>query len=124
MPVSADIEETPGNKVYVSITGLELKAVHHAPRFWWHAVRAMNQARNAPGNLRAEARAINQVHHTLSVWTDETAMRRYLVEGAHKAAMKAFPTIATGKTYGFFTSDIPDWDQVPALWHAHGREHS
>ena len=126
MPVPADLKEKPHavaqKIVYVSITGLELKAARHAPWFWWHAVRAMKQAHSAPGNLRAETRTINAVHHTLSVWTDEAAMRSYLVSGAHKAAMQVFPAIATGKTFGFPTTDVPDWDQVHALWHAHGVE--
>ena len=112
-PVSAE--------VYVSITGLTLKGRRHAPRFWWHAIRSMRQARRAAGNLRVDARTIGGVHHTLSVWTDEPAMRAYLVAGAHLQAMRAFRSLATGSTLGFRTTRVPDWEAVGALWAAEAK---
>ena len=102
--------------VYVSITGLELASIWQAPRFWWHAIRSMAQARRAAGNLSVDARRIDGVHHTLSVWTDEAAMRRYLVAGAHLQAMKSFHGMGTGKTYGFTAEQAPGWDEAHNLW--------
>ncbi len=115
--VAAEADPTP---VYVSITGLRLKGPLSAALFWWHAIRSMMQAQAAPGNLRAQARAINGVQHTLTVWTNRAAMRRFMLSGAHAKAMRAFPTIATGSTFGYETTDIPDWSQVHALWQARG----
>ncbi len=109
-------------EVYVSITGLRLKRRRFAPRFWWHALRSMAQARRAAGNLRVDARTIGGVHHTLSVWTDEPAMRTFLVAGAHLQAMRAFRSIATGKTLGFTTTQVPDWETVRDLWARTGKE--
>jgi quinol monooxygenase YgiN len=111
--------------VYVSITGLRLKAPWHLPRFMWHAVRAMTQAQKAPGNLSVAARRIDGVHHTLTVWTDAAAMRRFVASGAHLQAMRAFPVIATGKTLGFETrrDKVPGWDQIPTLFDELGREY-
>lgn len=108
--------------VYVSITGLELKSVLHAPAFWWHAIRSMSQAQSAPGLLSADARQINGVHHTLTVWESEAAMRSYLITGAHLQAMKAFHGIATGRTIGFPAETAPDWDDVHETWQRLGRE--
>jgi hypothetical protein len=108
--------------VYVSITGLMLKAWWHSPRFWWHAVRSMIQAQSADGNIKAENRTINGVHHTLSVWVDEQAMRKYLVKGAHLKAMQSFRHIATGKTIGYLTEAVPTWDEVHDIWQARGIE--
>lgn len=108
--------------VYVSITGLRLKGRRHTVRFWWHAVRSMMQAQRAEGNLSAEARTIHGVHHTLSVWASEAAMRRFLVAGAHRRAMKTYSAIATGKTLGFETDGVPEWDDVHGLWLTQGRE--
>jgi hypothetical protein len=106
---------------YISITGLRLNSVLNAPAFWWHAVRSMGQAQAAPGNISAGARTINGIHHTLTVWQSETAMRAYLTSGPHLAAMRAFHGMATGKTLGF-TADIPpDWDRVHDLWLEQGR---
>jgi hypothetical protein len=107
---------------YVSITGLRLKGPRYFLHFWWHGSRAMSQALRAPGNLRAERRTINSVHHTLSVWTDEAAMRSYLATGSHRRALAAFRKMATGKTLGFLGSDIPDWSKVHAMWLRDGRD--
>lgn len=107
--------------VYVSITGLRLRNILHYPVFAFHAVRSMRQAQQAPGNLSAEARTVNGIHHTLTVWRDEKTMRAYLVAGAHLAAMKAFRSIATGKTFGFIASEPPDWRDVPHIWETKGR---
>lgn len=112
--------DTQTQTIYVSITGLQLKGPQHAPRFWVHAGLAMRQAKAAPGNISADARTINGVHHTRSVWRDEAAMRAFLVSGAHAKAMRVFPQIATGKTFGFTTSEVPDWQRVHDLWTEHG----
>lgn len=111
------------NQVYVSITGLRLKRIWHLARFWRHALASMYQATQSDGNLLAEARTIRGVHHTLTVWEDETAMRRFLYRGAHRDAIKAFPDFAYGKTFGFVTDEPPRWDQVHELWLKHGEDY-
>lgn len=107
--------------VYVSITGLQVRRVWHIPSFWSIAMKSMVQARNAPGNISADARTINGVHHTLSVWTNKDAMRAYLTTGPHLEAMRLFPSIATGKVVGYQTNRIPDWSEIKAIWRDHGR---
>ncbi len=107
--------------VYVSITGLQLKGIRHAPRFWWHAIRSMNQAQAAAGNISAQTRTINGVHHTLSVWQSRQDMRNYLAAGAHAGAMRAYRNIATGKTLGFECETPPGWEEVHELWQTKGR---
>jgi hypothetical protein len=107
-------------EVYVSITGLMLKSPIHFFTFWWHAIRSMAQAKLSRGNIRADAKTINGVHHTLSVWTDEGAMRAFVTSGNHLKAMKAFNRIASGKTFGFKTQTIPDWPEVHRLWNEKG----
>ncbi len=109
--------------VYVSITGLRMKSPWHALRFWWHAVPSMVQAQRTPGCLSASARRINGIQHTLTVWEDERAMRRFLYRGAHGRAIRAFQSIGTGKTFGYATDRIPDWSEVHGLWRAHGRNY-
>ncbi|MBG1233375.1 hypothetical protein [Aestuariivirga litoralis] len=107
---------------YVSITGLRLTSVIHAPRFWWHALRSMAQAKSAPGLISADARTIDGVHHTLTIWETREAMRAFLVTGAHIKAMKTFKSIASGSVLGFETDQPPGWNEAHALWRAHGRE--
>ncbi len=107
---------------YISITGLRLNGLLSAPRFWWHALGSMAQAKSAHGNLSADARSIDGIRHTLTVWTDEAAMRAYLVSGAHMDAMRAFRSIATGKTIGFTSATVPTWAEARAIWEERGRE--
>ena len=102
--------------MYVSITGLRLKSIRHAPRFWWHAIHSMRQAQASPGNISAQARTIQGVHHTLSAWIDEPSMRVYLRSGRHLGAMKAFRQIATGSTVGFVAETVPDWPSAREIW--------
>lgn len=107
--------------IYVSITGLQVRRVWHIPSFWSHAMKSMVQARSAAGNISADARTINGVHHTLSVWIDKPAMRAYLTAGPHLEAMRLFPSIATGKVVGYFAPRAPDWSEVHAIWLEQGR---
>lgn len=102
--------------VYVSITGLELKRIWHAPIFWRHALASMSQAQRADGCLSADARTINGVHHTLSLWQSREKMLAYLRTGSHFKAMQKFDKIATGKVLGFCTDTPPDWSEVHDLW--------
>jgi quinol monooxygenase YgiN len=107
--------------MYISITGLRLKGLLSFPRFAWYAVGSMRQAQTAPGNLRADARRIDGVHHTLTVWTDRAAMLAYLRSGAHLRAMRAFHAIATGAVLGYEADVAPEWSEIPAIWQERGR---
>ncbi len=115
---------TTSAKVYVSITGLRLRSPWHIFRFFRHAALSLRQARRAPGNLHTDVKTINGVRHTITVWEDEKAMRRFLYRGAHAKAIRAFPEIAEGKTFGFETTEVPDWDEVHALWQERGRTYA
>lgn len=108
--------------VYISITGLRLKAAWHAPRFWWHATRAMAEAQRHPGCRSASARTIGGVHHTLTVWDSRAAMQSYLTAPRHLTAMRAFPGIATGKTIGYEAETAPGWGEARMIWEREGRE--
>ena len=110
-------------EVYVSITGLRLKAFWHTPRFWSLAVPAMGEAHRAPGNLHASARTIGGIHHTLSVWENEKAMRAYLIQPHHRAAMRAFHGIATGKTIGFTSNQPPNWAEARRIWEEQAQDY-
>jgi heme-degrading monooxygenase HmoA len=107
--------------MHVSITGLRLNSALHLPTFWWHAIRSMRQAQRAPGLIRAEARRVDGVHHTLTIWESEAAMRAYLASGPHLSAMKTFRRIATGRTVGYNADRAPDWEEARSIWHEKAR---
>lgn len=109
-------------QIYISITGLRLKALWHYPRFMALAGPAMSEAQTDPDCTYASARTIKGVHHTVTAWTSREAMRAYLTKPHHLRAMQAFPKIGTGKTYGYFADRRPSWDEARALWDAHATE--
>ena len=76
----------------------------------------MRQAYAASGLISAKARKIGRVHHTLTLWDSQAAMRAYLVTGAHLGAMKAFHRLATGRTIGFECETPPTWEEVHEIW--------
>lgn len=106
--------------VHVAITGLRLRRPWYALAFWGHAVASMGQAQAAEGCLSAQARTINGVQHTLSVWRDRAAMLAYVRSGAHRAAMRAFPKIAVGEVISFEAERAPSWEEARAIWEARG----
>ena len=64
---------------------------------------------------------VNGVHHTLTVWESEAAMRAFVTTGAHRRAIRAFPAMATGMTFGYETECPPAWNRVHDLWRQHGQ---
>jgi len=108
--------------VYVSMTGFRAKGAAQLPRFWWHTLRTLAQARRAPGNLHVAANRVGEYYHTLTVWTDEVSMRAFLTAGAHRLAMQNFRAMGSGKTYGFLSEAVPEWDVAYGLWVRFARE--
>lgn len=109
--------------MYVSITGLTPKGLLGTLRFWVLAVPSFRQAQRAPGNLFCEVRRIQNYQCTLTAWTSRDAMLDYLRSGTHLKAMKAFKRIATGKSFGYASEDIPAWDEAYNILMNHGRDH-
>ena len=115
--------QTPADQsvIHVSVTGARTRGPIGEMRFWRHAVPSMAQAQAAPGCLYAEARTVDGVHHTLTAWENEDAMRRYVRSGAHLKAMRSFDAIATGEVIGFAAPGVPSWDEALAVWRERGR---
>lgn len=110
------------SEIYVSITGFRPKGVLSLPLFWWRTLSSFAQARRARGNLQVAGRLVDGTYHTLTVWTDEASMRSFVSSGAHRRAMRNFRTLGSGRTYGYRTREIPDWDAAYRLWCLHARE--
>jgi hypothetical protein len=113
-----------GKKYYVSITGLRIKSVWHYLTFARHAVPCKQEAKSTPGNVFTDTKLVDGVLHTLTAWESKTAMIKFKFSSAHKQAMAVFPTIATGKTYGYWTDEIPNWDAALVIWQEHGVEYT
>ena len=73
----------------VSITRLRLRSWRFLPFFAFHAIRSANQATKANGNFAVQfLRDGARTFWTSTVWTDESAMKAYMLSGAHRPAMR------------------------------------
>jgi len=113
-----------GNTVWVSITGLQFKRPWNIVPFLWHAIPSKMQADQSPGILKSEVKNIDGVRHTLTVWKSQQDMIAFAYSGRHQKAIAAFMRFFTGKTYGYETTDVPDWEQARKIWEEKGREYT
>ncbi len=104
---------------HLVVTGLTLRSPLHGPLFAYHAMRSFAQAQADPACLHAEARTIEGVAHTVTLWRDAAAARAYGTSAAHRQAAAAFPKIATGKVWAGPAEAAPDWPEARRLWTDH-----
>lgn len=72
----------------VSVTRLRIRSWLYMVPFALYTLRAMRQARKSDGFLAGwVGNSGNRAFWTVTVWTDEVAMKRYRDNGVHKAAM-------------------------------------
>lgn len=109
--------------MYVSVTGLKVKSVWQLPRFWWHALRSYRQAQKAPGVRHVSVRHVDGYQHTLTAWDSRADMLKFIRSGAHLLAIRAFRTIASGRTFGFESETLPSWEKAVTLWRDKGRDY-
>lgn len=60
---------------------------------------------------------------TVSAWESREVMLEFMRSGAHLKAMKAFNSIATGRTYGYESESIPSWDEAYNLLQEKGKDY-
>ena len=109
--------------MHISITGLKPKNFFATFRFWFLAIPSFNQAKSAPGNLFCEVKKINGFQCTLTAWESRELMLEYLRSGTHLKALKAFKDIATGKSFGYASNDIPTWEVAFQRLMEEGKNH-
>ena len=72
----------------VSVTRLRVRKWRYLPLFILWSVRSANQAKKAAGNLGVGLlRDRNNVYWTKTVWTDDGAMRTFMLSEPHRSAM-------------------------------------
>ncbi len=107
---------------YVSVTGFRPKRLLSMPAFLWRTLASLQQARKAPGIVRVTARVVDGTYHTMTVWIDKTSMHRFVTSGAHRGAMKNFRLLGSGKTCGYESGSVPDWQSTYEFWRRHAKE--
>lgn len=100
----------------VSVTRLRVRSWRYLPGFFIAAIRAALQARRAEGSLAvsllAEAR---HAFWTYTLWSDEAAMRAYVMSGAHGAIMPRLLEWCDEAAVGRWITDSaqqPSWHEV------------
>jgi quinol monooxygenase YgiN len=74
--------------VFISVTRLRIRSMRFLPAFLWHVLFVRRQVGQAPGGLGFQL--LNEGPHvfwTLSAWSDEAAMRAFMMSGAHRKSM-------------------------------------
>jgi hypothetical protein len=84
---------------------------------------SFRQAQNAKGNLFCEVKNINGYQCTLTAWENRDIMLAFMKSGVHLKAMKSFRKIATGKTYGYESANVPSWSEAFDLLQSSGKEY-
>ena len=103
----------------VSITRLRVRSIFYMPLFMLHAMRTMTQAQKADGVQGVETRfEKNNVVWTKTVWTEESAMKKYRGSGAHQIAMRILSEMCNEASVARWQQEgieLPTWEE------AHGR---
>jgi len=109
--------------MYVSLTGLKPKGFFAYIRFWLLAIPAFRQAQTAEGNLHCDVKKVHEYQCTITAWESRELMTEFLRSGVHLKAMKVFSSIATGKSFGYESDTVPEWEEAFSLLQEKGKNH-
>ena len=100
----------------VSITRLRVRSIFLMPLFTYHAMRTSMQAQKADGILGADTRfEKNNVVWTKTIWSDESAMKKYRGSGAHQIAMRILSEMCSEASVARWqqeSTDLPAWEEA------------
>jgi hypothetical protein len=101
---------------FVSITRLRVRSWKFLPAFLIQALRSDRQAKRAAGSLSVSLlRDANRVFWTRTVWTEEAAMRSFMISGAHGRGMLRlleWCDEASVAHWGQEGTEPPSWQQA------------
>jgi heme-degrading monooxygenase HmoA len=102
---------------FVSITRLRVRSWQYLPAFFLAVFRSALQARYTKGNLGVSVmrEARNNTFWTRSLWIDETAMKAFMVSGAHRSIMRHLLEWCDEASVAHWTEDSaqqPTWEEV------------
>ena len=108
----------------VSATRLRVRSVWTLPVFFLRTMQTGRQARVHPGSLAvAILNDTDRTFWTCSVWQDASAMRDYMLAGAHKEAMRKLAgwcDEASAVHWEQEAAGLPPWDEVHRRMQADG----
>jgi hypothetical protein len=109
----------------ISITRLRVRSWRFLPMFYLRAFQSARQAKTADGHLASALLPDqNNTFWTATSWSDEKAMKAFMVSGAHGAVMKSLLEWCDEAALVHWTQDdstLPSWQQAHARLQADGR---
>jgi hypothetical protein len=110
----------------ISITRLRVRSWRFLPAFYLRAYQSTRQARAAEGNLDVALLADrSNTFWTATSWTSESAMKAFMISGAHRPAMKSLLEWCDEASLVHWTQDdsvgLPSWGEAHRRLQAEGR---
>ena len=109
----------------VSVTRLRVRSWKFLPQFLFHTIRSAWQVKKASGAQSATLlRQDWRTYWTRTIWTDEAAMRKFMISGNHRVAMPTLLYICDEASVGRWDqhdSTRPSWDEVHRRMQQEGR---
>jgi uncharacterized protein DUF3291 len=110
---------------FVSITRLRVRSWRYLPRFVIHSFRVARQAELAAGSLAVSIlRDANLAFWTRTVWSEERAMRSFMLSGAHRRVMSRLAEWCDEASFAHWVQDAvepPSWPEACRRMQQEGR---
>jgi hypothetical protein len=115
-PSSSMSNNAPSSKeYYIYITSARLPSIKF-PRFGWFTTPVIPLAKRSPGNVLTKTTMREGITYTLTVWESRQHMLKFMRLGAHTEVMgDEHDTGIVAQTYGYESSDIPNWNEAIAI---------
>jgi uncharacterized protein DUF3291 len=109
----------------VSITRLRVRSWRYLVPFLVYAFRSARQARQSQGNVATSLlRDSDSTFWTRTVWATESAMKDFMLAGAHRQAMRKLLEWCDEASLVHWEQEDerePDWTEAHQKLQAHGR---
>ena len=110
---------------FVSITRLRVRSWLYLPAFLWYAFRSAREATKAEGNVAAQVlNDRNRTFWTATIWTTDAAMKKFMLAGAHRNAMRKLPHWCDEAAIVHWTQEndeLPAWTEACRRLQSEGR---
>lgn len=109
----------------VSVTRLRVRSLRYLPSFMLYAFRSARQAAKAEGSLAVQVlKERNWTFWTATIWTTDSAMKKFMLAGAHGQAMRKLLNWCDEASLVHWTqenNELPTWPEACRKLEREGR---